>query len=474
MKVLFVSTESEPFAKSGGLGDVIGSLPAELIKEGADVRVVLPLYRSIKLNYKKDMKFLGEFKVDLSWRQLYCGLYQLVFEGITYYFIDNEGYFDRESFYGYSDDGERFGFYSKAVLIMLQKIDWNPRILHCSEWQTALVPVYLKTNFKSEPFYSSVYTVFTIHNAEYQGQFDPCILGDLFGISIEDYPVVEHNGLVNLMKGGIVCCDRLTTVSPTYANELKDPYFAHHLDPIIRRYDYKLSGIINGIDQKKYNPATDPMICVNYTAGSRQRKRLNKDDLQACMGLERDHNIPLIGMIGRLVAHKGIDLVARQFDNILSENVQIVMLGTGDTVYQEFFLKMALKYPGRVAVSVNFSPDLANKIYAGSDLFLMPSKSEPCGIAQMIALRYGTIPIVRETGGLRDSIQAFDISTRKGNGITFVQYDEFELLDAVKRGLMLYQDSKNWEALLKNAFKSDFSWNKSAKAYMHLYNALGQ
>ena len=472
MQILFVSTEAEPFAKSGGLGDVIGSLPKELIKQGADVRVVLPLYKSIKQKYQDKMQFLGEYNVDLAWRNLYCGLYQIDYEGIVYYFLDNENYFGRESYYGYFDDGERFAFYSKAVLLMLKNLDWLPEILHCNEWQTALVPIYLKSEFVSDVFYNRIHTVFTIHNVEYQGLFDSGVAQDLFGISQSYYAIIEYNGIINLLKGAIVCCDKLTTVSPTYAKELQDPYFSHKLDTVISQYAYKLSGIINGIDEEKYNPETDPLLFVNYTARGIKGKSTNKIKLQDRMGLIQDTKIPLIGMVGRLVAHKGIDLIAQDFDALLLKRVQIIILGTGDEVYQDFFLKKAKDYPGRVAVSIHFSPELANKIYAGSDFFLMPSKSEPCGIAQMISLRYGTIPIVRETGGLRDSIQAFNPNTHKGNGVTFVHYDKEELLDAINRGLELFKDTENWETLVANAFKSDFSWKKSAKNYMNLYLSL--
>ncbi len=472
MQILFVSTEAEPFAKSGGLGDVVGSLPKELIKQGADVRVVLPLYQSIKQKYQDQLQFLYEYNVDLAWRNLYCGLYQIDYEGIVYYFLDNENYFGRESYYGYFDDGERFAFYSKAVLLMLKKLDWLPKVLHCNEWQTSLVPIYLKSELISDIFYNDMRTVFTIHNVEYQGLFDSGVVQDLFGISQSHFALIEYNGIINLLKGAIVCCDKLTTVSPTYAKELQDPYFSHKLDPVISQYAYKFVGIINGIDQEKYNPETDPLLFLNYTPRAIKRKSANKIKLQDRMGLIQDPKIPLVGMIGRLVAHKGIDLIAQDFDALLLEQVQIIILGTGDEAYQDFFLKKAQDYPGRVAVSIHFSPELANKIYAGSDFFLMPSKSEPCGIAQMISLRYGTIPIVRETGGLRDSIQAFNPNTQKGNGVTFVHYEKEELLYAINRGLELYKDPKNWRKLVANAFKSDFSWKKSANDYMNLYQSL--
>jgi starch synthase len=472
MKILFVSTEAEPFAKSGGLGDVIGSLPKELIKKGADARVVLPLYRHIRQCYSDQLTFLGEHTVSLSWRQLYCGLHTMTYQGVVFYFIDNEAYFDREAYYGYFDDGERFAYYAMAVLGMLKILDWCPDILHCHEWQTALVPIYLKDELAAEPFFQHFHTVFTIHNVEYQGQFDLGIAQDLFGISREHTFLISFNNQINLLKGAIACCDSLTTVSPTYAEELQEPYFAHKLDPVIRQYAYKLKGIINGIDQDKFNPATDPMIFCNYTLRGLKKKQANKDALRRQMGLSQVQEKPLIGMIGRLVAHKGIDLVAENIEFIISQGAQIIMLGTGDKTYEEFFIQKAKQYPDSVSVNIHFSPDLANQIYAGSDLFLMPSKSEPCGIAQMIALRYGTVPIVRETGGLKDSIKAFNPITKSGNGITFVDYDGTELQQAIRRGLALYKEEDNWQALVRNAFKSDFSWKQSAKAYMALYESL--
>jgi len=472
MKILFVSTEAEPFAKSGGLGDVIGSLPKALMKEGADARVVLPLYRRIRQCYGDQLIFLGEYTVALSWRQLYCGLYKMTYQGVEFYFIDNEAYFDREAYYGYFDDGERFAYYAKAVLSMLKTLDWCPDILHCHEWQTALVPIYLKVELAADPFYKEFHTVFTIHNIEYQGQFDLGIAQDLFGISVEHAALISFNNQINLLKGAIVCCDSLTTVSPTYAEELQEPYFAHKLDPVIRQYAYKLKGIINGIDQDKFNPATDPMIFCNYTQRGLKKKQANKDALRRQVGLAQAQEKPLIGMIGRLVAHKGIDLVAENVEFIIGQGAQIIILGTGDKAYEDFFIQKAKQHPDSVSVNIHFSPDLANKIYAGSDLFLMPSKSEPCGIAQMIALRYGTVPIVRETGGLKDSIKAFNPITKSGNGITFVDYDGTELQHAIRRGLALYKEEDTWQALVRNAFKSDFSWKQSAKAYIALYEAI--
>jgi starch synthase len=472
MNILFVSAEAEPFAKTGGLGDVIGSLPKELLNYGVDARVIMPLYQSIKGRFKNSLILINEFFVQLSWRKQYCALYVIDHEGIRFYFIDNDQYFGRERYYGYYDDGERFAFFSKAVLEAMNQMDFQPDVLHCNEWQTALVPVYLKTDYKAMKNYKAIRTVLTIHNIEYQGIFDLNIAGDLFGITDEDRHLIEDQGHINILKGGIVCCDKLTTVSPTYAAELKHHFYARGLEHIIRENESKFYGIINGIDRVLWNPETDPIIAQNYNSRSPNRKKANKLALQEQLGLRLDPDIPIIAMIGRLVAHKGLDMVKSKFDQIMSEDIQFVMLGTGEPEYEQFFIQKAEQYHGRASATIHFSKDLSNKIYASAQFFLMPSMIEPCGIAQMLALRYGTIPIVRETGGLKDSIKAFDPITGEGNGVTFHDYADVEMLAAIKRALTYFRDSNLWKKMVRNAFRSDFSWKMPGLAYIDLYKSL--
>lgn len=472
MNILFISTEAEPFAKSGGLGDVIGSLPRELMKQGIDARVMLPLYQSIRDKYRLRLKFITDFTVKLSWRTQYCGVFEMEYEGVTFYFLDNAQYFDRDAYYGYYDDGERFAFYSKASLEVLSVMDFVPDILHCSEWQTALVPVYLKTVFQNDLSYFRMKTVFTIHNIEYQGKYDQGILHDLLGLSESERSILEYNGMLNFMKGAIVACDKLTTVSNSYAEEITYSFYGKGLENIIKENKDKLVGILNGIDIKLYNPAKDPRITAKFSKNNPGKKQDNKLALQDNMGLSKAEDVPIIAMIGRLAEHKGIDLVIEVFDELMREKVQFVLLGTGETRYEDFFHKKAKEYEGRVSVSTTFSTELANQIYAGADFFLMPSVSEPCGLAQMISLRYGTIPIVRETGGLKDSILPFDTETGKGNGITFRSVNAQDMLGAIKRALRLYWDKERWSILLKNGLHSDFSWKTSSKKYIRLYKEI--
>lgn len=469
LNILFISTEADPFAKSGGLGDVIGSLPRELNKQGIDARVMLPLYKSISHKYQSQMKFIADFTVMLSWRTQYCGIFEMEYEGVTFYFLDNEQYFDRDAYYGYYDDGERFSYYSNAALEALRKIDFAPDILHCSEWQTAMVPVYLKTLLKTDPFYDGLKTVFTIHNIEYQGKYSQDILHDLLGISESDRGILEFNGAINFMKGAIVTCDRLTTVSNSYAEEITYSFYGRGLENIIKENKYKLVGILNGIDVKLYNPAKDPLIATKYSKNTLDKKKENKAALQSNLGLPQDEELPIIAMIGRLAEHKGIDLIIDVFDELMKEKIQFVLLGTGEAEYEEFFKKKASAYQGRMSVSTKFSAELANQIYAGADLFLMPSISEPCGLAQMISLRYGTIPIVRETGGLKDSIIPFDQENGKGNGITFLSVNAQDMIGAIKRAIKLYWDKEQWKTIMNNGMNSDFSWKASSKEYIRLY-----
>ena len=472
MKVVFISTEAVPFAKTGGLGDVIGSLPKELALQGVEIRIILPLYKTIKESYGDRLKFLRKIRVNLGWRKCYCGIFEIEHDGVLFWFLDNEQYFLRDGLYGYYDDGERFAFFSKAAIDTLTALDYKADILHCSEWQTALVPVFLKTVYKDSKAHQHMKSVFTIHNIEYQGYFGWDILEDLLGITEADGGILEYRGCLNLMKGGIVACDRLTTVSPTYAEEITHPFFGRGLDEIIRQHAEKLSGILNGIDRVKYNPVKDKALPVHYSANTMEKKLLVKQDLQEELGLSVSKLTPLLAMIGRLAEHKGIDLVMAVFEDLMKEPLQFVMLGTGEWRYEEFFRRKAALYPDRVSVVTGFSETLASCIYAGADLFLMPSVSEPCGLSQMIALRYGTIPIVRETGGLKDSVTPFDPETGKGNGITFGSINAHDMLFAVRRGQSFFHNPELWKKLMKNAFRTDLSWKDSTVKYIEIYRDL--
>lgn len=475
LRILMVGAEALPFAASGGLGDVLGSLPAALkarMGDGLDIRVVMPLYTQIKAEWREKMVKLCEFTVALAWRRQYCGVYALERDGVTCYFIDNEYYFKRGSLYGSFDDGERYAYFCMAVLDMLRELDFFPDILHAHDWQAALSVVYLKRRYASDSRYAGIRAVYTIHNIEYQGRYGFAILGDVFALGQEDRAVVEYDGDINLTKGAIVCCDRLTTVSRRYAEELRDPYFAHGLEHITRRYADKSGGIINGIDTRYYNPAEDPDISAGFDADHLAGKAVCKADLQQGLGLELSPDTPLVAMITRLVPHKGMDLVRCVIEELLERRMQFVLLGTGEAEYEEFFRGLAARHPGRVAAVIDFNKPLSKRIYAGADLFLMPSKSEPCGLAQMIACRYGTLPIVRETGGLFDTITPANPTTAEGNGVTFVTYNAHDMKNAVERALGYYGDRTLWAQLVYNAMTSDFSWDASAAQYEALYRGL--
>lgn len=470
MKVLFCSSEASPFAKSGGLGDVAGALPKALAKNGVDCRVVLPLYGT--LNGRDELEYITNFSVPVGWRNQYCGLFQTVKDGVTYYFLDNEYYFKRGGLYGFYDDGERFAFFSRACLELLFHVDFAPDTIHCNDWQTALTPVYLNLYYRHIEKFSRIKSVFTIHNIQYQGQYGFEILEDVFGIPKSEQSLLEYNDCVNLMKGAIESANWVSTVSPTYAKEILDPWFAHKLDPILRERAWKLSGILNGIDVVGYDPATDKNLYETYDAKHLEGKAVNKAKLQERLVLAVDPDVPLIGMVTRLVSHKGLDLVRGGVDNIMTySNAQFVVLGSGDWEYEQFFKEMQAKYPGRFVLCQGFVPELARKIYGGSDIFLMPSKSEPCGLSQMVALRYGSIPVVRETGGLKDSIT--DSGDGKGNGFTFQTYDTQDMLNSVHRAIYAYNESKDgWKVLVERAMACDNSWGRSANDYIRLYKQL--
>ena len=471
MKVLYVSSEALPFAASGGLADVAGSLPQALRRRKVACRVVMPLYGTISEEMRANMKFITSIMVPVSWRRQYCGIYEAKAGGVIYYLIDNEYYFKRNSFYGHYDDGERFAFFSRAVLEILPYIDFKPDIINCNDWQTALIPVYYSTCFANKEGYTGIKTVFTIHNIQYQGKYGKEILGDVFGLGEEHSSLLEFGGCINLMKGGIECANKVTTVSNTYADEILDPWFSHGLDPILKERSYKLSGILNGIDTVNYDPETDKDIFYNYSAKDFAPKAKNKAALQELFGLPVKADVPVMGIVSRLVAHKGLDLVKRVMWELLeATDVQLVVLGSGDWEYESFFKELAAAFPEKVGLRIGFIPDMARKIYAGSDLFLMPSKSEPCGLSQMVALRYGTVPIVRETGGLKDTIT--DSGDGKGNGFTFKSYDAYDMLDAIRRSLAAYADKDGWQKLVQRALKCDNSWGRSAREYIKLYEEL--
>ncbi len=470
--ILYIASECAPYIKSGGLGDVLGALPKYVVREGVRASVLVPLYRQIDASCRKEMSFLGSKTVQLSWRKQYAGLYKLQRQGVTYYFVDNEYYFGREALYGQHDDGERFAFFSKAALELLPLMDPFPDLLHCNDWQTALVPVYLKTLYREREGYRNLPVVFTIHNIEYQGKFDHFMLADVLGIPEAYRSLLDLHGALNYMKGAIVSCDALTTVSPTYAREIRYPYFGQGLEHIIGENEYKLTGILNGIDTECYDPGTDPHLAVNYTAEDMAPKRRNKQALSDELGLRFDENTPMLGMVTRLVAHKGPDLLMGVFEDMMALDLTLAILGTGDAKYENWLRESAKRYPEKFNIVTAFSPGLASRIYGGADFFLMPSVSEPCGLAQMIALRYGTIPIVRNTGGLADTVQAFSPAAGSGNGITFETVNAHDMLDAVRRGLAYYKDPTLRKKLTANALAGDYSWRKSAGDYIALYDRL--
>ena len=474
IKVLFAASEAAPFVKTGGLADVVGSLPAALSKS-CDARVILPLYESIDGKWRSQMKYLGNITVGLAWRNLYCGLFSLERGGVTYYFIDNEYYFKRREIYGCFDDAERFAFFSKAVLDVLPMLGYTPDIIHCSDWQTALVPIYLRTLYKHHSDLSGIKTVFTIHNIQYQGRFGSCVLGDVFGLGADCGigDALEFYKDVNLMKGAICFADYVTTVSPSYSGDIQNPYYAYGLNGILSSNSGKLCGIINALDTDVYNPDTDPHLFKNYSARDFSGKAENKTALLKLLGLrEANEYTPVIAVVSRLVSSKGMDLLCGALDQLMQEDIRLVILGTGDWNYEQCFKDAVSRYNGKLSANIMFSTDMANKIYAGSDILLMPSKSEPCGLAQLIALRYGTIPLVRETGGLRDTITPYNEYTGEGNGFSFSNYNMYDMLHVIRRAIGFYKDKNVWNKLVARALSGDYSWKTSAVEYENLYKRL--
>ena len=473
-KILFVGAEAMPFAATGGLGDVMGSLPAALAATGeADVRVMMPLYGQVSDAWRAQMKDEAVFTVYLAWRKLYCGVKSLQKDGVTYYFIDNEYYFKRDTLYGQYDDGERYAFFCMAAMEALGHLEYYPDVLHAHDWQAALCPVYLDCVFRSRPGYGDIKTVFTIHNIEYQGKYSFAILGDVFSLGQGEQSRMEWDNCINLMKGAIVTANAVSTVSPRYAEEICTPEYAHGLDPILRENRGKLCGILNGIDYVYYDPAKDQLAdFVNFGPRSFYKKQGNKLILQKELGLPVREDAPMLSVISRLVAHKGLDIVAAMIERLLCQrDVQLVVLGKGDTRFEQFFTQLERQYPEKVRTLLRYDRDLAKRIYAATDIFLMPSKSEPCGLSQMIASRYGAIPVVRETGGLYDSIKPYyeENGKPKGNGFTFANYNAEELLERATAAVDLWNDPDRRDQLISKIMRTDFSWKKSAQGYMQMY-----
>ena len=469
MKILYAASEALPYVASGGLADVAGSLPRALVESGADCRVVMPLYGSIRGELRDSLKYITNFFVPVSWRNQYCGVFEGEQNGVKYYLLDNEYYFKRQGIYGHFDDAERFAFFSRAILEMICHIDFMPDVINCNDWQTALVPVYYDLFYRYYMGMENIKTVFTIHNIQYQGKYGMELCEDLLGIPADRRGVLEYDKCCNFMKGAIEASDKVTTVSPTYAREILDPWFSYGLDPVLVPRQYKLTGFLNGIDQDVYNPETDPALPAHFSAEDKSGKAVCKQELLSEMGLPQGKE-PVIGIVTRLVGHKGVDLIKYVFEDMLNIGYKFVVLGSGEKQYEDFFREMAYRHPDRVGVRIGFIPDLAHRIYAGADMFLMPSQSEPCGLAQMVSLRYGTIPIVRETGGLKDSIT--DCGGPGGNGFTFKTYNAHDMLDATVRARAYYDQRMKWGRLTSYALRQDFSWKRSAELYKGLYREL--
>ncbi|MEG2455236.1 MAG: glycogen synthase GlgA [Oscillospiraceae bacterium] len=475
MNILFASSEVAPFIKTGGLADVAGSLPAALAKAGHDVRVILPLHEGISPQWRDQMTFLQYFYVPVAWRSSYCGIFELKKDGVTYWFVDNEYYFHREQLYGHYDDGERYTFFSRAVVETPGHLGFSPDIIHCNDWQTALVPVYLLEEKYRVPELAGAHSVFTIHNIEYQGRYGDQVMEDLLGLPRTYFSekMLAYHGDVNFMQGALYAADFITTVSPSYAEELHQALYGHGLEGVICDCEDKLRGILNGIDTALYDPWTNQSLAKNFSAKQLAGKKVCKAALQQALGLNVDPAVPIIACVSRLVPHKGFGLITEALHDLMSEPVQMVVLGTGDWQYEEAFRHGDAQYPGRFAARLMYSDALSAAIYAGADLLLMPSLAEPCGLSQMIAMRYGTLPIVRETGGLKDSVIPYRPSADDGTGFTFTEVDCGELLKTIHQAVTLYHDDpKLFKKLQKNAMTADFSWAKSAADYLEIYGSL--
>ncbi len=473
MKILFAAAEAAPYIKIGGLGDVAYALPKALSEQDNEVCVVLPLYKAVKDRYGEGLEYLTSFMVPLSWRQLYCGIFRQKQGNVTYYFVDNEYYFMRDTVYGNFDDGERYAFFCKAVLEMLQHLSFWPDVIHANDWQCALLPLFLKCFYQGHPGYQPIKTMFTIHNIEYQGQMPFPFAKEVLGLSDDQISSLAYGGCLNFMFSAICLADKVTTVSATYAEELKSAYFGKDMHQVLAGVSYKFCGITNGIDPDVFNPQTDSHLFHKYSVKNMAGKKIGKRHLREYLGLEQDEEAPIVAMISRLVGHKGLDLVQYVRHELMERRMQLVVLGTGDAEYENMFRELAYQYPGKVSANICFDSALANKIYAGADLFLMPSKSEPCGLSQMIAMRYGTIPIVRETGGLKDTVWPINPETGEGRGFTFKSYNAHDMLNAVDRALNFYYEKKpELKKVLRSNMETDFSWQNAAGQYMAIYRSM--
>ncbi|OIU70956.1 glycogen synthase GlgA [Rossellomorea aquimaris] len=469
MKVLFTVSECVPFVKSGGLADVAGALPKELRSLGTDIRVILPKYGGIPREFRAKMKKKKEFFVSVGWRNQYCGIEELHHDGVTYYFVDNEYYFNRDRMYGYFDDGERFSFFTRAVLDAIEAIDFYPDVIHCHDWHTGMVPFLLRTEYQDKPGYAFIRSIFTIHNLQFQGIFPESVMTDLLGIPGRYFhpEYLEFYGSINFMKGALISSDYITTVSPTYKDEILTPYYGERLHGILRLRYGQLEGILNGIDDEVYNPEEGGFP---YRSANLQGKIDTKRGLQEKLNLEVNEDIPVVSIISRLTVQKGLELVRGVFHEMIRENVQFVLLGTGDWEFEQFFREMESQYPDKVRVTIGFNEEFAKEIYAASDLFLMPSKFEPCGLGQLIALRYGALPLVRETGGLNDTVQSYNEETESGNGFSFKNFNAHDMLHTYQRALRFYNDERDtWKHIVRTAMNKDYSWAQSAFKYNQLY-----
>lgn len=474
MKILFAVSECAPFVKSGGLADVAGSLPKELKKLGNEVRVILPKYGSIAEEYRNEMKIVARFSVPVGWRNQYCGIEELEYQGILYYFVDNEYYFKRDRLYSYYDDGERFAFFNRAVLEGLAQLDYYPDVLHCHDWHAAMIPYLLRVDYFKKKGYGQIRTVFTIHNLQFQGIFPKETLGDLLGLGDGAFRTehLEFYRAINFMKGALVSADLITTVSPTYRQEIQTPTYGEKLDGLLRSRSDNLFGILNGIDVDEYNPKHDRIIDQTYDVEHYEKKIINKRGIQKLFQLPEDDHVPLLVMISRLTKQKGLDLVQHVLPEILEEEIQIVILGTGDQLYEHQLQQAGQENPAKLKVYIGFDERLAHMLYAAADLFLMPSLFEPCGLGQLIAMKYGAVPIVRETGGLNDTVVSWNEFTGEGNGFSFTNFNAHDMLHTIRRALYFYQDRAEWEKIVHNTMAMDFSWAQSAHRYNELYAEL--
>jgi starch synthase len=474
LNILIVASEAHPFIKTGGLGDVIGALPKALKDLGVDVRVVIPNYRDIKKEIKESLTYIDNFSVNVGWRTQYCGILEYEYDGVQFYLLDNEYYFKRGGLYGYYDDGEKFAFFDRAVLEFIKHIDWVPDIVHCNDWQTGMIPVLHKLEYIKEEKFKNIKTIFSIHNLFFKGMFSKEVLPELFGYDYEAFNngSLELYGAVSFLKGAINYADKITTVSKSYAEEIKTPEYGEELDGLLRYRSSVLEGIVNGIDYEEYNPEEDKYIYSKYSIDNIQNKSINKENLQKELGLPVNKDVAMIGLVSRLTHQKGCDLIINILEELLKEEVQVVILGTGDSMYEDGFKSFQNRYPKMVNANIRFSNELAHKIYASSDMFLMPSLFEPCGLGQLIALRYGSVPIVRETGGLKDTVVPYNEYEGTGNGFGFKNYRFDELLNITKYALGIYKDKNKWNSIVRQSMSSDNSWEKSAMEYIRIYDKL--